>query len=50
MPERVDELACAVAPKRVMQRLEHLRSRVQGLLPNRVCVLDRQVQRPVGAA
>src|SRR6185437_8933309 len=40
----------AVAPERVVQRLEYLGARVDGALPGRVGVLHGQVQRAVGAA
>src|SRR6185312_15214319 len=50
VPERVNELAGAVAPERVVQRLEYLGARVDGALPGRVGVLHGQVQRAVGAA
>jgi hypothetical protein len=50
VPERVDELARAIAPERVMQRLEHCPARIHGALPDRVGVRVGRVQRPVGAA
>src|SRR5437773_4907061 len=49
VPERVDELAGAISPERVMDRLERFRARIQGPLPDRVGVLNGQMKRPVGA-
>src|SRR5580692_11367717 len=50
VPERVDELAGAVSPERVMLRLEYRRACIHGALPDRVGIVDGQVKRTVGAA
>jgi hypothetical protein len=46
VPERVDELAGAVSPERVMLRLEYRRACIDCALPDRVGIVDGQVKRP----